>query len=98
MSKINQQTLKALKILGHTVEDCQESVYRHHRQLERLWNGEPASKIYREIFGPNNPDGYTACCDMPGNVLWESLLEEFPDAKGFSEFIKNEKNNKLICQ
>lgn len=72
---------EALKVLGHTVEDCQESVYRHYPEWERLWNGEDAGKIYREIFGPNNPHGYTACCDTPGNVLWESLADEFPEAK-----------------
>jgi len=72
---------EALRILGHTVMDCQESVYRHWPQWERFWNGEPAGKIYREIFRPNNSHGYTACCDTPCNVLWESLSDEFPDAK-----------------
>ena len=76
------KSVEALRILGHNVMDCQESVYRHWPQWERFWNGEPAGKIYREIFRPNNSHGYTACCDTPCNVLWESLSEEFPDAKG----------------
>ena len=73
----------ALRILGHNVQDCQESVYRHYPEWERLWNcQEPASAVYKDIFGPGNKWNYTACSDTPGNVLWESLLENFPDAKG----------------
>lgn len=71
----------ALEILGHTVEDAQEAIYSHHDVWAKLWAGEPAGKLYRSIFAPNNKWGYTACCDTPCHVLWESLLDEFPEAK-----------------
>jgi len=71
----------ALEILGHTVEDAQESVYRHYDVFERLWNGEDAAKIFREVFGKNNKWGYTATCDIPCNALWETLADEFPESK-----------------
>jgi len=72
----------ALRILGHNVQDCQESVYRHYPEWERLWNcQEPASHVIKDIYGPGNKWNYTACSDTPGNVLWETLLENFPDAK-----------------
>lgn len=71
----------ALEILGHKVCDAQESVYRHYEDWQELWDGKDPGKIYRKMFAPNNPNGYTSCCDTPFNVLWESLHDEFPDAK-----------------
>jgi len=74
---------EALKVLGHNVCDSQENVYSHWQEWERVWTGskEEGRKALRELYAPGNKYGYTAVCDTPTCAMWETLLDEFPEAK-----------------
>ncbi|CAG5080481.1 Oidioi.mRNA.OKI2018_I69.PAR.g9609.t1.cds [Oikopleura dioica] len=81
-SKTGTKTMNViLTELGYKVCDAPEAVYRHWQDWEKIANGEKPNEVIQKLFGPGNPDEYTACVDLPHNAYWELILKQFPDAK-----------------
>ncbi|CAG5080483.1 Oidioi.mRNA.OKI2018_I69.PAR.g9610.t1.cds [Oikopleura dioica] len=81
-SKTGTKTMNViLTKLGYKVCDAPEAIYRHWQEWEKIANGEKPNEVLQKLFGPGNPDEYTACVDLPHNAYWELLLKQFPDAK-----------------
>jgi len=74
---------EALRILGYNVCDVQENVYSHYADWNEVWQGDKPQgrKALQKLYGKNNENGYTAVCDTPTCFLWDTLLDEFPEAK-----------------
>lgn len=81
-SKTGTKTMNtALTILGYNVCDAPEAGYRHYREWWKIQNGEEPRKVLRKMFDKNNQWGYTAVVDLPHNIFWDVLSDEFPEAK-----------------
>lgn len=83
-SKTGTKTMhKVYEILGYGVNDSQENVYAHTKEWHTFFNGtkEEGRKAIRSLFGPGNKWGYDCTVDLPANSLWQTLRDEFPEAK-----------------
>jgi len=83
-SKTGTKTMhKVYEILGYGVNDSQENVYAHYKEWNQVWCGtkEDGRKAIRTLFGPGNKWGYDCTVDLPANALWQTLSDEFPEAK-----------------
>ena len=77
MSKTGTKSLaSALRILGYKVYDFEEQYYYLGEELSKIlrrgWTIEDIRRIFKDV---------DAVTDTPGNMLFEELVEAFPDAK-----------------
>ena len=77
MPKTGTKSLAAaLRILGYNVYDFEEQCFYLGNNLGKLisdgWSKEDLQRIFK---------GVDAVTDAPRNILWEDLLQAFPDAK-----------------
>ena len=77
MSKTGTKTMAtALRKLGYKVYDYEEQYFYLAKDLIRIinegWTIEEIKQIYKDA---------EAVTGLPGNALWEELLEAYPDAK-----------------
>ena len=77
MPKTGTKSLAAaLRILGYKVYDFEEQYFYIGEDLIKImeggWTNENIQRIFKDV---------DAVTDIPGNMLWEDLLQAFPDAK-----------------
>ena len=77
MPKTGTKSLAAaLRILGYKVYDLEEQHFYIGEDLAKIlkegWTKEDIQRIFKDV---------DAVTDIPGCMLWEDLLQAFPDAK-----------------
>lgn len=76
-SKTGTKTMAAvLTSFGYKIYDFEEHFMLCKDQYERIFNGEPAVPIFKEML-----KDVDAIMDMPGYLYWEQIAEAFPEAK-----------------
>ena len=83
MSKTGTKSLAAaLRILGYKVYDFEEQYFYIGKDLTKImedgWTKEDIQRIFKDV---------DAVTDIPGCMLWEDLLQAFPDAKVMPQFL-----------
>jgi len=67
---------EVLRFFGYKIYDFEEHFMLCREYYERIWAGEPAVPIFREML-----KDVDAVMDMPSYLYWEQIAEAFPEAK-----------------